>query len=62
MPTENTFGPWPRSGEIDMVEIRGNDDLVCNGKQIGNRLMGSTLHFSLKHKLCNRALVTVFRK
>jgi len=45
MPTENMFGPWPRSGEIDMVEIRGNDDLVCNGKQIGNRLMGSTLHF-----------------
>ena len=47
MPTENMFGPWPRSGEIDMVEIRGNDDLVCNGKQIGNRLMGSTLHFGL---------------
>lgn len=45
MPTQNAFGAWPRSGEIDMVEIRANDYLVCNGKHIGNRLMGSTLHF-----------------
>jgi len=45
MPTDNTFGSWPRSGEIDMVEIRANNNLTCRGKQIGNQLMGSTLHF-----------------
>ena len=39
------YGGWPRSGEIDMVEVRGNRDLSCNGKQIGNRLMGSALHW-----------------
>lgn len=45
MPTGNRFGAWPRSGEIDMVEIRSNDDLICSGQHVGNRLMGSTLHF-----------------
>ncbi|KAK7461720.1 hypothetical protein VKT23_008148 [Stygiomarasmius scandens] len=25
LPTNNTYGIWPRSGEIDMVEARGND-------------------------------------
>ena len=34
MPTDNAFGGWPRSGEIDMVELRGNNDLVCNGQQV----------------------------
>ncbi|KAJ7183584.1 glycoside hydrolase family 16 protein [Mycena filopes] len=24
LPVNNTYGPWPRSGEIDMVESRGN--------------------------------------
>ena len=45
MPTDNHFGSWPRSGEIDIVEIRANDDFVCKGQQVGNKLMGSTLHF-----------------
>ena len=45
MPTENRFGPWPRSGEIDIVEIRANNDFTCRNKQMGNTLMGSTLHF-----------------
>lgn len=45
MPTGNRFGAWPRSGEIDMVEIRSNDDLICSGQHVGNKLMGSTLHF-----------------
>ena len=47
MPTGNRFGPWPRSGEIDIVEIRSNDDFTCRNKQVGNKLMGSTLHFGI---------------
>jgi hypothetical protein len=47
MPTENRFGPWPRSGEIDIVEIRANNDFTCRNKQMGNTLMGSTLHFGI---------------
>ena len=47
MPTNNAFGAWPRSGEIDMVEIRSNDDINCHGKQKGNTLMGATVHFGL---------------
>jgi len=25
LPVNNTYGPWPASGEIDIVELRGND-------------------------------------
>lgn len=28
MPKYNTYGVWPASGEIDMVESRGNKDLM----------------------------------
>ena len=45
MPTDNYFGAWPRSGEIDLVEIKGNNNFTCNGKENGNNLMGSTLHY-----------------
>lgn len=47
MPTDYVFGPWPQSGEIDMVEIRSNDNYTCNGKPTGNNIMGSTLHFGM---------------
>ncbi|KAK4020527.1 hypothetical protein OUZ56_002493 [Daphnia magna] len=50
MPTENLFGPWPRSGEIDIVEIRANNDFRCGNKQMGNTIMGSTLHFGTDSK------------
>lgn len=45
LPTDYSYGGWPRSGEIDLVEIRGNNDLSCGGYPLGNRLMGSTLHW-----------------
>ena len=47
LPTENRFGLWPRSGEIDIVEIRSNENLVCQDRHVGNKLMGSTLHFGI---------------
>lgn len=45
LPTDNVYGGWPRSGEIDIVETRGNADFSCNGYPIGRQLAGSTLHW-----------------
>lgn len=35
MPAYNTYGTWPASGEIDLVESRGNRDMTFNGVNIG---------------------------
>lgn len=48
LPEQSIYGDWPRSGEIDLVECRGNRD--CNSSatdhtNIGVQQMGSTLHF-----------------
>lgn len=45
MPRDNHYGSWPLSGEIDLVESRGNRHLVENGVNIGVEQIGSTLHF-----------------
>lgn len=47
LPTDSVYGNWPSSGEIDIVEIRGNANLTCNDGQgkIGNTKMHSTLHW-----------------
>lgn len=45
MPKDNVYGAWPASGEIDLVESRGNRELVQDGVNIGNEQIGSTLHF-----------------
>lgn len=44
-PQEEVYGGWPASGEIDIMESRGNDDLKCDGVNIGHQQMGSTLHW-----------------
>ena len=44
-PTVNTYGTWPASGEIDITEIRGNDNFECDGSEVGNRRSKSTLHW-----------------
>eukprot|EP00939_MAST-03C_sp_MAST-3C-sp1_P004279 g4279.t1 len=38
------FGPWPRSGEIDIMESRGNEANACGPLQ-GRNGFGSTVHF-----------------
>lgn len=46
LPTNLKYGTWPRSGEIDLVETRGNRNYVNHkGEQLGVEHTSSTLHF-----------------
>ncbi|KAF1834551.1 concanavalin A-like lectin/glucanase [Decorospora gaudefroyi] len=42
LPNEDVYGPWPRSGEIDIMESRGNAPGYPQG---GSNIVSSTLHF-----------------
>eukprot|EP01088_Endostelium_zonatum_P000781 TRINITY_DN11035_c0_g1_i1.p1 TRINITY_DN11035_c0_g1~~TRINITY_DN11035_c0_g1_i1.p1 ORF type:complete len:367 (-),score=71.45 TRINITY_DN11035_c0_g1_i1:31-1092(-) len=42
LPTHNSYGDWPASGEIDLVESRGNSPSYSAG---GVNQFGSTLHW-----------------
>lgn len=42
MPVEDTYGPWPASGEIDIMESRGNNYTYAQG---GNNIASSALHW-----------------
>ncbi|KAK0767477.1 Beta-1,3-glucan-binding protein, partial [Friedmanniomyces endolithicus] len=42
LPVNSTYGPWPASGEIDIVESRGNNHTYPQG---GNNIVSSTLHW-----------------
>ena len=42
LPKYNEYGQWPASGEIDIVESRGNDPSYPSE---GNDMFASTLHF-----------------
>lgn len=42
VPKDNAYGAWPRSGEIDILESRGNN---ASYEQGGNNIMSSTIHF-----------------
>ena len=42
MPAEDTYGAWPASGEIDIMESRGNNYTYPLG---GNDIMSSALHW-----------------
>ena len=41
MPTDNAYGGWPASGEIDIMESRGNVGCEAGGPES----FGSALHF-----------------
>lgn len=38
MPAFNSYGSWPSSGEIDLVESRGNRNMFNNGLHIGTQV------------------------
>lgn len=42
MPVEEKYGPWPLSGEIDIMESRGNNYTYGQG---GNNIVSSALHW-----------------
>lgn len=42
LPVKDTYGVWPASGEIDILESRGNNYTYPMG---GNNIMSSTLHW-----------------
>lgn len=42
LPVNDTYGPWPASGEIDIAESRGNNYTYAQG---GNNIISSTLHW-----------------
>jgi beta-glucanase (GH16 family) len=42
MPINNTYGMWPASGEIDIMESRGNNRSYAQG---GNNIVSSALHW-----------------
>ena len=42
LPVDNKYGEWPKSGEIDIMEGRGNNYTYAQG---GNNIVSSTLHF-----------------
>lgn len=45
LPKSNAYGLWPASGEIDLVESRGNRELIKGGINIGSDQITSSLHF-----------------
>ena len=46
LPETSAYGGWPVSGEIDLMESRGNRKLFNPaGKNVGSERVGSTLHF-----------------
>lgn len=42
LPTSSVYGDWPRSGQIDIMESRGNNLSYAQG---GNNIASSALHF-----------------
>lgn len=42
MPEDSVYGEWPKSGEIDLCESRGND---AETYSIGNNIVTSTMHW-----------------
>jgi beta-glucanase (GH16 family) len=42
LPVDNKYGPWPTSGEIDILESRGNNYTYPQG---GNNIASSALHW-----------------
>ncbi|ORY85560.1 concanavalin A-like lectin/glucanase domain-containing protein [Protomyces lactucae-debilis] len=51
LPTTNTYGGWPFSGEIDIIEMRGNNYtyVFAGGFPAGNNVMNSAIHAGVSY-------------
>lgn len=49
LPENQEYGQWPSSGEIDLMESRGNRDLTLNGANIGVEQVSHTLHYGIDY-------------
>ena len=47
LPKDQAYGPWPASGEIDIMESRGNDETYPESSDGGINHFGSTLHWGV---------------
>lgn len=46
MPRHSVYGPWPNSGEIDLMELRGNRQLYNSANvNVGTEQAGHTMHW-----------------
>lgn len=45
LPTNYTYGNWLRSGELDIVESRGNANFTCDGAPSGRQVAGTAVHW-----------------
>lgn len=62
MPRYNSYSSWPASGEIDIMESRGNKNLISSyGVNIGPQQVGSTLHWGPNPDY-NKFMLTHFEK
>uniref|UniRef100_A0A336MM97 CSON001919 protein n=1 Tax=Culicoides sonorensis TaxID=179676 RepID=A0A336MM97_CULSO len=50
MPSNSVYGGWPNSGEIDIMESRGTDQILRGTEELGNRRVMQTLHFGKYHQ------------
>lgn len=49
LPKHGAYGGWPSSGEIDILESRGNIDYKCEGHPIDSNCVFSTLHWGPRY-------------
>lgn len=45
LPADNSYGSWPASGEITLVQSQGNKFMLVGNDNIGNKRVSSGLHF-----------------
>lgn len=59
----SVYGQWPASGEIDVMEMRGNRNLFAEGiYNVGSEQAASTLHFGPSTSVKNHWPMTHFSK
>ncbi|XP_055643292.1 beta-1,3-glucan-binding protein-like [Toxorhynchites rutilus septentrionalis] len=49
LPKVDAYGGWPASGEIDLLDSKGNRDLIKSGVNVGTEQVTSKLQFGPNH-------------